>query len=262
LIAENNGDINGTNATKIINFNDTSDLTLTDCSITGFNATTNAVILGQSTNLITGCTFNKCGEVYNTIFEGVDSAQMNDTGTGFTDETTDANDTDTTGDVAFLPATPAVGDEFYVGSNEEFTSVEFDVSSTAALGPGDTGTWQYYNGSTWVTIPSLNDGVDRFGGTAGKKYLHFPAPSDWATVSVNTVTAYYIRYQVTGVFIMTQPLGNTVKVRKDGAFTLTDCIFRNGTDSAGLYHYDDNSTLTDCSFFHGIHKTEIPQPCR
>jgi hypothetical protein len=60
---EDNADINGTHASKTLDFSSATDTDLTDCTFRGFNATSNAVQLGTSTNAINGTTFNLCGQV-------------------------------------------------------------------------------------------------------------------------------------------------------------------------------------------------------
>lgn len=94
-VCEDNGDITGTHATKTIDFSSATDTDLTDCTFTGFNATTSAIQLGGSGNAINGCTFNLCGQVSagaapfrDCIFRNTTDAS----GAFFWDENTDMED--------------------------------------------------------------------------------------------------------------------------------------------------------------------------
>ena len=109
----------------------------------------------------------------------------------YTVETTDINNT-TTNDVVVPPIqTTTDGDCTYFGHlTDKFSCIRINVGTAKSVTGGVYG-WQYYNGSTWATL-TTTDGTNFFG-TAGTNDVTFTIPSDWATYSVNSVTAYYIR---------------------------------------------------------------------
>ncbi len=156
----------------------------------------------------------------------VNAAIQNDTGTGFTDYTDAARDTQptpgqgTTNDVDLLPATVSVGDEFYIGGIAKFGETTIDVTTA---GTTYVGTWEYWNGG-WVSL-SPTDGTSSFQ-TAGHGVVSFTPPNDWSTTTVNSQGPfYYIKFRVT-TGGGTQPkaenvtLGSTLKYepfRSEGA---------------------------------------------
>jgi hypothetical protein len=138
------------------------------------------------------------------------AAVQYDNGTGYTDLTTEANNA-TVADVPITPATPAIGDRFYVGMPYPFAGLSFYLSTIAASGAG---IWEYYNGTTetWVDL-SATDNTDDFhpSGGAGKSYaVSWDVPAGWEASTVNSQGPfYYIRYRVTTAHD-TQPVADFV----------------------------------------------------
>lgn len=101
--------------------------------------------------------------------------------------------------VTLLPATPANNDALYFGINSSninggpFSGLVFDLS-TPMTGVF-TITWQYYNGS-WST---LNTSTPDVLSSTGVVSNHWRQPSDWTTVSVNSVTGYWVRAVISGI---------------------------------------------------------------
>ncbi len=109
-------------------------------------------------------------------------------GSNYTDETTDMNDTGT-GDVTFTNTTSGI---FYFGYSEPFYQMAFDVGTAGTGSP--TAVWEYWNGGSWTTIPGFP--TQNFT-SATFQVNRFSPPADWATTSVNSVSAYYIRRRQT-----------------------------------------------------------------
>lgn len=122
---------------------------------------------------------------------------LHDNGTGvYTDYTTEANE-DTADDVPLLPPAPIQGsDEHFVGSLSKIKAVIYTVS-TAGAGTYNAG-FSYWHGTNWRTLPAyfgteadLNDFR-----TAQESCLILLPPTDQAKNTVNSVSAYWIRYRV------------------------------------------------------------------
>ncbi len=122
-----------------------------------------------------------------------------------TDETAGANNA-AANDMPLLPAIPVQNDAYYFGGSEPFGKLTLNIGTQ---GDGTwTITWEYYNGTTWVALSSITDGTTGFKAAVGNHDVTYTVPSDWASVSVGGVTAYYIRGRVSAyTAITTQPLG-------------------------------------------------------
>ena len=124
----------------------------------------------------------------------------------YTDETTEANNA-TANDMTLLPATPAVDDAYYFGYATAWDWANINIG-TAGAGTW-TITWEYWNGSIWVALPS-----DRFYDTSngfrasGMQSISFHRPGDWVGYDVDGVTLFWIRGRVSAYSsVTTQPLG-------------------------------------------------------
>jgi len=142
--------------------------------------------------------------------ESVSAAISNETGVGFTDETTDANSA-ATGDVTLLP-TGTDADEFYVGRLNKFNVITFNVS-TPGVGAYVL-TWEYsQGGASWAAL-SVTDNTTNFK-TGGSNTVTFTAPSDWATDTVNSQGPYYyVRAVADTASRSTAPIGTQVSVQE------------------------------------------------
>ncbi|MFC1874643.1 hypothetical protein ACFLY3_00590 [Chloroflexota bacterium] len=121
-----------------------------------------------------------------------------------TEETAEANDP-TANDLTLLPALPAVNDAYYFGLSSLWDWLAFNIGQAGA---GTwTIVWEYWNGSTWSSLPSTYDTSNGFknGGFQG---VSFHRPADWATSSIMLMDLYWIRARVSAYSsITTQPLG-------------------------------------------------------
>lgn len=128
-----------------------------------------------------------------------------DDGGAQTVQTTASNNA-TTNDMTLLPVTPVTGDAYYFGSAEPFYKMTLNV------GQNGVGTWtilwEYYNGSSWATIPDVNDGTSGFTSGSGNKDVTFSPPANWATTTIQSIQGFWIRARVSAyTSITTQPLG-------------------------------------------------------
>lgn len=103
------------------------------------------------------------------------------------------------GDIDLLPAAPANDDAVFIGADEKFWCIDVYMDG-GVFNSDNTFAIQYWNGAAWTAIPAVTDGTN--GGTAGLTFnqngrIYFSPPADWATQTVNGITAYWVRIIVT-----------------------------------------------------------------
>lgn len=118
-------------------------------------------------------------------------------GNTYTDQSTEANMPWGIPFSAFSTS-PVVGDSLYVGAGVMFNNVYINF---AVPGSGITGTWQYWNGTTWANL-SVTDNTSNLTKSGS---ITFTVPSDWQATAVNNQLAFYIRYSLTSASITTIP---------------------------------------------------------
>ncbi len=138
-------------------------------------------------------------------------AAVSDDGGAMATDTTDANST-TANDMELVPAAPAVNDAYYYGCLNKFELLRINIGTNGSA-TWDI-EWEYYNGSTWATLPGLSDGTTNFTAGTGNRDVTFTVPTDWATTSINSITAYWVRSRVISfTSLTTRPLGTQAWVR-------------------------------------------------
>ncbi len=121
-----------------------------------------------------------------------------------TDETTEANDA-VANDMTLLPATPAVNDAYYFGLPSVWDWLCLNIG-TAGVGTWSM-VWDYWNGSTWASLPTAHDTSNGFR-NGGYQSVTFTRPSDWATSTIMLLNLYWIRGRLSSYSsITTQPMG-------------------------------------------------------
>jgi hypothetical protein len=134
------------------------------------------------------------------------SAQADDGGV-FTDQTIASNET-SPDDMTLLPVVPVAGDAFYWGSATTFSEIVHDLSTLAAA-TTLTVAIEYFDGASYVAIPGVVDTTiaDLIAFAVSGSYVFTP-PGDWATDTINSVTAFHVRARVLVAAGVTQnPLG-------------------------------------------------------
>lgn len=82
-------------------------------------------------------------------------------------------------------------DYLYFGSASKFGAIKFEFDTKGA---GYTNYYQYYNGTTWVTITSTTDSlVDNTSDFESDGLVTFSQPDAWVQSGVDGNTAYWIR---------------------------------------------------------------------
>ena len=75
----------------------------------------------------------------------------------------------------------------YIGYRKPFNDIYIEME---AVGTATDGVFQYYNGTSWVTL----NAIDETRSLTRSGFVLFDKPSDWASVEVESITKYYIRY--------------------------------------------------------------------
>ena len=127
-----------------------------------------------------------------------------DAPTPFEDETTDAANT-TTNDVAHSTSgklVQAVGDIIYLGMDEKFDVISWDLYTGSFSSGGGMVAFEYYNGSSWKALTTYLEIS-----TGG--FITFVPHTDWATTQLNgeSTAYYYIRARTTTAYT-TAPIGS------------------------------------------------------
>jgi hypothetical protein len=114
-----------------------------------------------------------------------------DSGSGYVDNTTEAG-TETGTQFAVMNT---YNDYMYIGASSTFAGVKFEWQTR---GSNYTLKLEYYNGSTWVqmssTVDALSDATSNF---QSDGQITWTIPSNWASVSVNSSSQYYVRISST-----------------------------------------------------------------
>lgn len=139
-----------------------------------------------------------------------------------TTETIGANNS-TAGDMALTPATPAVNDAYYFGALKKFNQLILNIG-TAGVGTW-TIAWEYYNGS-WTSLSGVTDGTNHFM-SSGENEVNFTEPTDWVQTTVNSISAFWIRGQVSAYTSKTtQPLGTQAWITSNDDALLENLVNR------------------------------------
>lgn len=121
-----------------------------------------------------------------------------------TDETAAAN-SGTANDMDLLPvALSGNGDGCYFGLATLFDWLVVNVS-TPGVGSYVIA-WKYWNGTQFVALTTFNDTTAHFK-TAGIVRAQFARPVDWASTTISSITAYWIKAEVASGAMTTQPKG-------------------------------------------------------
>ena len=150
-------------------------------------------------------------------FEQASTYCKGDDGDSFADLATISGEGGYTANYQLFPDTEVAGDALYLGAASKFDRIIMDMSATvqvysAALTLG----WQYYNGTSWVSLRHIADGTgstgtdgDYFGEQDG--LMSFEKPSDWALTTIDSQSAYWIRAVVLVAQMTTIGLTNSVE---------------------------------------------------
>jgi len=138
-------------------------------------------------------------------------------GSVYTDQSTAAQNT-TINDMALLSDSDEVGDAYYFGhATAPFASLNVDIG-TSGVGTW-TVTWEYWDGDSWGALSGVSDGTSGFTAATGWRAVTFTEPSDWASTTVNSVAAYWVRARMSSFASKTTaPLGDQAELVGDTKF--------------------------------------------
>lgn len=111
-----------------------------------------------------------------------------------------------------FPDTEVENDAAYFGAAAPFGVLTFNVSATVAVYGADSITWEYWNGSAWSALTIVYDETDTTAQDGLRPFqqdgqIIFSAPTDWASTTVDSQAAYWVRARCNAtVNITTIPL--------------------------------------------------------
>lgn len=126
------------------------------------------------------------------------------TGTSFIDISSDVADPSIT---SSLFQGTAVGNVFYVGGDIPFYGKKADTVSAWGANDSANIAREYWDGSTWTDFNIMNaqsghpyaTTAQNIFITAGSSQVRYGDMSGWATTTVNSITAYWVRFRVTSI---------------------------------------------------------------
>ena len=130
---------------------------------------------------------------------------VSDTDSTFTDYTTAANSAGA-GDVNLLPLYPVLNDAVYIGKTAKYCKIKATVSQAMTVGAGVITPEYSKAGSAWATL-TCDDNTTTWKAGTSTYWISFVPPSDWASVTINSVAGYYIRFRLSTAGVTQQPLG-------------------------------------------------------
>jgi hypothetical protein len=144
------------------------------------------------------------GVAISTMVSPVAGAVSHNDDVGDVDETVAANE-DTGNDMMLLPADGAVNDYYALGHSSQFDSVCVQVG---VAGADYTLAYEYSRGAgAWGTLTIKHNSTGDWK-TAGKGWLTFLRPGDWAVDTIAGLTLYWVRARAAGIGGgFAQPLG-------------------------------------------------------
>ena len=172
--------------------------------------------------------------------------QVTAIGPVFVDETVAFNDA-TDADFDPFPAGNVNGDYVAIGSQDTFSQVIFDNANGTA-GTVGTVTWEYWNGAAWTALAGVVDGTTGFtAAVSDGQTLTFTLPADWAMLTLNGVSAFYIRAVVTNPYTV-DPVYDQGFVGTDADLTASlDAIEAAGDDTWYITNIDTRNGGTGVS---------------
>ena len=107
------------------------------------------------------------------------------------------------------PDTELEDDACYFGAAAAFGILSFNVSATAATYGADSVEWEYWNGTTWATLTIVYDETDTAAQDGQRPFMQdgsiiFSAPADWASTTVDSQAAFWVRARIKAGFNVTQ----------------------------------------------------------
>jgi hypothetical protein len=188
----------------------------------------------------------------------------------FQDLATSSAGADMTNDYQFFSDTKADNDAVYFGGAVPFCEMAIDMSATVQNYTGDALTWEYYNGTTWATLTLVYDGTDATAQDGLRSFgrdgaISFIPPATWASSTVDSQAAYWIRARISTTANIGANEGQTNSVEhkivtpdsgfvcpQDGSITSIRLI-----DGASTLHTTADVKFILMNFTTGAHSGEL-----
>jgi hypothetical protein len=163
-------------------------------------------------------------------------------------------------------ANEEVNDAVYFGGAVPFCEMALDIGTAGVYG-GDVFTWEYWDGNSWEAL-TVKDRTDTTAGDGKRSFqqdgaISFVPPADWASTTVNSQAAYWIRCRVTAAQVTTTPLTNSVEheivTPADGATAPVACVIDGVrlVDQAGTLHTAADVKFVLYNFTQGLSSGEL-----
>lgn len=120
-------------------------------------------------------------------------------GPTFVDQTANYNSA-TDNDWNVFPAIDANGNYAAIGFGVPPEQLTLDsANGTAGVTAGGV-SWEYWNGTAWTALAGVVDGTLDFTATADGLTVTWTQPTDWAALTLNGISAYYVRAVSDGAY--------------------------------------------------------------
>jgi len=103
----------------------------------------------------------------------------------------------------FFPNPAGASDIIYIGADNPFCNIVFDLSDAVGA-TGYTAVWEYWNGAAWASLASLSDNTNELQESGRNAVVWKQNQTGWATTSINSITAWWVRLRITALTTMTQ----------------------------------------------------------
>jgi hypothetical protein len=132
-----------------------------------------------------------------------------DADVAYTDDTTAANNA-SAGDTELLPLYPVLNDAAYIGKTAKFCKLKATLSQAMTVSTGVI-TVEYGTAAGWSTLTCMDNTTTWKAGTS-TYYVSFVPPADWALKTVNSQSAYWVRFRLSTAGVTAQPIGSQLWV--------------------------------------------------
>ena len=172
-----------------------------------------------------------------------------------------------TANYQIFPDADAENDAVYFGHTVPFCQMWMDMD-TAATHVGDGITWEYWNGAAWSALTIVYDYTDSTAQDGLRPFqrdgaINWIPPANWAAVSVNSQSAYWVRARCNAATDTNAATTNSVEHKvcspTDGIRAPCHCQITNVAlrDQASTLHTTNDVKFIVMNFTKGTHSGEL-----
>ena len=161
----------------------------------------------------------------------------------FSDLSTSSSLGGVTADYQLFPDTEVENDAVYFGEAAPFGMIQIDMSATNQTYNADSLAWEYWDGGAWASLSIAYDQTDTTAQDGLRSfqqdgYIVFGAPTDWATTTIDSQSAFWIRARCNATVDITQiGLTNSKEHHTVSSATATKMV-ANGTIGRGRFAWE------------------------